>query len=161
MWETKVEEIREKLKKTLEGVPYEKLNEKLSKDEWSIAQIVLHLAGAETRFMKLALDAAQGQTDHKGEAVDLSVFEDKNKKLKAPIDPPEDPQTFGELVNALDASRSLTEEFIGKYSEAVLAQKSMNHHRFGIMPVWQVLELLGRHEQRHIQQIEETKKNIS
>jgi hypothetical protein len=55
----------------------------------------------------------------------------------------------------------LTEEFIGKYSEAVLAQKSMNHHRFGIMPVWQVLELLGRHEQRHIQQIEETKKNIS
>jgi uncharacterized damage-inducible protein DinB len=161
MWETKVVEIREKLGEAIEGIPYEKMNEKPSKDEWSIAQIVLHLAGAETRFMKLALDAAQEQPGHKGEAVDLSVFEDKNKKLKAPIDPPEDPQTFGELVNALRASRSLTEEFIGKYSEAVLAQKTMNHHRFGTMPVWQVLELLGRHEQRHIHQIEETKKKIS
>ncbi|NQD68420.1 DUF664 domain-containing protein, partial [Bacillus haikouensis] len=68
MWELKVVEIREKLKATFEGLSNEKMNEKPSQDEWSIAQIVLHLAGAETRFMKLALEAAQEQPDHKGES---------------------------------------------------------------------------------------------
>jgi uncharacterized damage-inducible protein DinB len=161
MWELKVVEIREKLKATFEGLSNEKMNEKPSQDEWSIAQIVLHLAGAETRFMKLALEAAQEQPDHKGESVDLSVFDDKSKKLKAPIDPPEDPQSIDDLLNALQASRRLTEEFIEKYSEAELAQRTMKHHRFGKMPVWQVLELIGRHELRHIHQIEETKKKLS
>lgn len=161
MWETKVIDIRERLKKSLEGTPFEKLNEKPSPDEWSIAQIVLHLAGAETRFLKLALKAAEDQLDTSGEAVDLSVFDDKSKKLKAPIDPPEEPHTKEQLLNALQTSRNLTEEFIEKYSEHKLAQKTMEHHRFGIMPVWQVLELLGRHEERHIDQIEETKKKIS
>jgi uncharacterized damage-inducible protein DinB len=161
MWETKVVKIREDLKRHLDDVSFEKMNVKPSQDEWSIAQIVLHLAGAETRFMKLALEAAQEQPDHQGDPVDLSVFDDKSKKLKAPVDPPEDPHSIDELLNELQASRRLTEEFIEKYSEAELAQRTMNHHRFGIMPVWQVLELLGRHEQRHIFQIEETKKKIS
>jgi uncharacterized damage-inducible protein DinB len=161
MWETKVMAIREKLKESLEGISFENINKKPSECEWSIAQIVLHLAGAETRFMKLALEAAQGEPDASGDAVDLSVFDDKSKKLKAPIDPPEEPHTIEELMNALQTSRNLTDEFIGKYSEIQLQQKTMNHHRFGIMPVWQVLELLGRHEERHIDQIEETKKKIA
>jgi uncharacterized damage-inducible protein DinB len=161
MWETKVMAIREQLKGSLEGMSYENINKKPSESEWSIAQIVLHLAGAETRFMKLALEAAQGEADASGDAVDLSVFDDTSKKLKAPIDPPEEPHTIEELMNVLQTSRNLTDEFIEKYSETQLQQKTMNHHRFGIMPVWQVLELLGRHEKRHIEQIEETKKKIS
>ncbi|MEL3973810.1 DinB family protein [Rossellomorea oryzaecorticis] len=161
MWETKVMAIRERLKESLDGISVEKINKKPSRGEWSIAQIVLHLAGAETRFMKLALEAAQGEPAVSGGAVDLSVFDDKSKKLKAPVDPPEEPHTIDELLVALQTSRNLTDEFIEKYSEVQLQQKTMNHHRFGIMPVWQVLELLGRHEERHIDQIEETKKKIS
>ncbi|MGR3763565.1 DinB family protein [Rossellomorea sp. NS-SX7] len=161
MWETKVIEIRKRLEESLEGMSFEQLNKKPSKDEWSVAQIILHLSGAETRFINLALEAAQGQSDGGGEAVDLSVFKDKSKKLKAPIDPAEEPQTIEQLMDALQTSRSLTEEFIKSYSEHDLAEKTMDHHRFGIMPVWQVLELLGRHEARHIDQIEETKTKIS
>ncbi|MCA1056719.1 DinB family protein [Rossellomorea aquimaris] len=161
MWETKVLKIREELLRSISDLSFEELNEKPSDGEWSIAQIVLHLSGAETRFLKLALDAAQENEGETGEEVDLSVFEDKEKKLKAPIEPSEEPHSIEELKSALQASRQLTEKFINTYSERELSQKTMNHHRFGNMPVWQVLELLGRHEERHIHQIEQTKKKIS
>ena len=41
MWETKVIEIRKRLKDSLEGLSFEQLNKKPSKDEWSVAQIIL------------------------------------------------------------------------------------------------------------------------
>ncbi|XXM73863.1 DinB family protein [Lysinibacillus sphaericus] len=161
MWETRVKDIREKLVGSFEGLTFEELNEKPAADEWSVAQIILHLAGAETRFMKLALEAAEGGKGTGGEEVDLSVFDDKNKKLKAPIDPPEEPQTREQLMTALQTSRRLTDQLLEGHTEDTLTGKTMDHHRFGIMPVWQVLELLGRHEDRHIHQIQETKRKIS
>ncbi|WP_272867400.1 DinB family protein [[Bacillus] enclensis] len=161
MWEMNVKDIRKKLEESFEALTFEELNEKPAPGEWSIAQIVLHLAGAETRFMKLALEAAESQQVMEGEEVDLSVFEDKNKKLKAPIDPPEDPQTREQLLTALHTSRRLTDQFLEGHTEDSLSGKTMDHHQFGIMPVWQVLELLGRHEERHIHQIQETKNKIS
>jgi uncharacterized damage-inducible protein DinB len=161
MWETNVKDIREKLERSFEALTFEELNEKPAQDEWSVAQIILHLAGAETRFLKLALEAAESGKVTGGEEVDLSVFDDKNKKLKAPIDPPEEPQTREQLLTALQTSRRLTDQFMEGHTEDTLSGKTMVHHRFGIMPVWQVLELLGRHEERHIHQIEETKRKIS
>jgi uncharacterized damage-inducible protein DinB len=161
MWKTNVRNIRGNLEESFEALTFEELNEKPAPDEWSVAQIILHLAGAETRFMKLAMEAAERQPATGGEEVDLSVFDDKSKKLKAPIDPPEEPQTREQLLTALQTSRKLTDQFLEEHTEDKLSGITMNHHRFGIMPVWQVLELLGRHEERHIHQIQETKRKIS
>ncbi|PFA66382.1 hypothetical protein CN378_13875 [Bacillus sp. AFS015802] len=160
MWETKIVEIREKVKESLEGLSFEKLNQKPSPQEWSIAQIVLHLAGAETRFLTLALESAENQSGGSGTDVDLSVFDDPAQKLKAPIEPSSDPKTREELMKALDESRSLTTQFLEEYTEDGLDRQSMHHHRFGEMPIWQVLELLGKHEQRHLLQIADVKKRI-
>ncbi|MBN8192429.1 DinB family protein [Bacillus sp. NTK074B] len=160
MWESKVVEIRERVKKNLDGLSYEKLNQKPSPQEWSIAQIVLHLSGAETRFMTLALDSAKSQSGRSETDVDLSVFDDPAQKLKAPIEPSNMKQSREELLKVLDESRSLTNQFLMNYTKEGLDRQSMNHHRFGEMPIWQVLELLGKHEQRHLQQIEDVKKRI-
>ncbi len=160
MWETKVKEIRESLIESFIHLPEEKLNEKPSPEEWSIAQIVLHLAGAETRFLQLAFEAAEAETNIRGEEVDLSVFDDPSKKLKAPIEPSSNPKSSADLMKAIEESREWTDRFLLSYSQTELADKAMNHHRFGNMPIWQVLELLGKHEQRHIIQIEEVKKKL-
>jgi uncharacterized damage-inducible protein DinB len=161
MWEANVKDIRGKLIESFGDLSDEELNEKPAPGAWSVAQVILHLAGAETRFMKLAIEAAKNGPATGGEEVDLSVFGDENKKLKAPIDPPEEPQTREQLLRALQTSRRLTDQFLETHTEDSLSGKTMDHHRFGIMPVWQVLELLGRHEKRHIHQIQETKRKIS
>ncbi|MGG4167229.1 DinB family protein [Rossellomorea vietnamensis] len=160
MWETKIVEIREKVKESIKGLSYEELNEKPSQEEWSIAQIVLHLAGAETRFLTLAIDSAERGGGKSDSDVDLSVFDDPSQKLIAPIEPPTDPQTMEDLMKSLDESRSLTTRFLEKYTKEGLNRQSMHHHRFGDMPIWQVLELLGKHEQRHLVQMEDVKKRI-
>jgi uncharacterized damage-inducible protein DinB len=160
MWETKVIEIRDKVKGSFLVVPVEKLNEHPSPGEWSIAQIVLHLAGAEKRFLTLALESAENQSGTCENRADLSVFDDPSKKLKAPIEPTSEPQLREDLILALDESRSLTTRFLELYTKEGLKSRSMNHHRFGNMPIWQVLELLGKHERRHLAQIEEVKRRI-
>ncbi|MCA1062074.1 DinB family protein [Rossellomorea sp. AcN35-11] len=161
MWETKVFEIREKMKESFWDLPLEKLNEKPSEEEWSIAQIVLHLAGAEKRFLTLALESADNHSNSSEKnPVDLSVFEDPSRKLKAPIEPSSDFQPKEDLAHALEESRSYTLRFLELYTKKGLDKRSMHHHRFGEMPIWQVLELLGKHEQRHIIQIEEVKRRI-
>ncbi|KPL61399.1 DinB family protein [Rossellomorea vietnamensis] len=160
MWETKIVEIREKVKENIKGLSYEELNEKPSQEEWSIAQIVLHLAGAETRFLTLAIDSAERGGGKSDSDVDLSVFDDPSQKMIAPIEPPTDPQTKEDLMKSLDESRSLTTRFLEKYTKEGLNHQSMHHHRFGEMPIWQVLELLGKHEQRHLVQMEDVKKRI-
>jgi uncharacterized damage-inducible protein DinB len=160
MWETKVIEIRDRLKGSFMEVPVEKLNEKPSPDEWSIAQIVLHLAGAEKRFLTLALESAENQSGTCENRADLSVFDDLSRKLKAPIEPTSEFQKKENLILALDESRSFTIRFLESFTEEGLKSRSMNHHRFGDMPIWQVLELLGKHEQRHLVQIEEVKRRI-
>ena len=160
MWETKIVEIRKKVKESLEELSFAELNQKPSPQEWSIAQIVLHLAGAETRFLTLALDSAKSESGRSDREVDLSVFDDPSQKLIAPIDPPADPKSMDDLLKALDKSRSYTTHFLEHYTKESLNHRSMNHHRFGEMPIWQVLELLGKHEQRHLLQMEDVKKRI-
>jgi uncharacterized damage-inducible protein DinB len=160
MWETKVIEIRARVKASFMDVPVEKLNEKPSPEEWSIAQIILHLAGAEKRFLTLAIESAENQTGTCENGADLSVFDDPSKKLKAPIEPTSVFQKKEDLMLALDESRSFTTRFLELYTQEGLKSRSMNHHRFGDMPIWQVLELLGKHEQRHLVQVEEVKRRI-
>lgn len=160
MWRENVKTIRSELIDSFHDAGEDKLNEKPAKGEWSIAQVVLHLAGAETRFMELALRSA---TEHReeGEKVDLTVFDDPAHKMIAPIDPPDEHKTFDELLSALHASRQLTERLELSYTPEELEEKTMDHHRFGIMPIEQVFELLGRHEKRHIRQIQRIKEYIT
>jgi uncharacterized damage-inducible protein DinB len=160
MWETRVMEIREEIKESIEDLSFAKLNEKPSSGEWSIAQIILHLAGAETRFMTLAIESANNETVSTSTPVDLSVFDDLSRKLKAPVEPSSEPKSREDLLNALNKSRSLTTHFLEQYTKEGLNDRSMNHHRFGEMPVWQVLELLGKHEQRHLLQLGDVRKRI-
>ncbi|GLI85027.1 PadR family transcriptional regulator [Rossellomorea marisflavi] len=160
MWRENVKTIRNELIESFHHAGEDKLNEKPASGGWSIAQVVLHLAGAETRFMELALRSAT-ETMEKGEKVDLTVFDDPAHKMIAPIDPPDEHRAFDELIEALRASRQLTERLESSYTSEELEQKTMDHHRFGTMPIEQVFELLGRHEKRHIRQIHRIKEQIT
>ncbi|MEW4326295.1 DinB family protein [Rossellomorea marisflavi] len=160
MWRENVKTIRNELIDSFHDAREDELNEKPASGGWSIAQVVLHLAGAETRFMELALRSAT-ETMEKGEKVDLTVFDDPAHKMIAPIDPPDEHRTLNELIESLHASRQLTERLESSYTSEELEQKTMDHHRFGIMPIEQVFELLGRHEKRHIRQIHRIKEQIT
>jgi uncharacterized damage-inducible protein DinB len=160
MWEKEIYSTRMKVIHCIKDIPEQKLNWRPSQGKWSIAQNVLHLAGAESRFLTLALTAAESPLKSDSASVDLSVFDDVLIKLKAPTEPSDEPQTLVTLLAALDQSRQLTNNFLETYSKSDLEGKYMDHQRFGIMPIWQVLELLGKHEQRHLHQMQQLKKEI-
>ncbi|MBM7586544.1 hypothetical protein JOC86_003096 [Bacillus pakistanensis] len=160
MWEKKIDEIREKLMMSIESLSDHEINTKPSEQEWSISEIILHLIGAEGRFMKLANQAAEEGNSRSVGLVNLSPLDNRKQKHIAPIDPPSDFHTKEQLVCELIKCRRQTHIFLNHYIEKDLANHSMNHHRFGEMPIWQVFELMGKHELRHLHQIEEVKQRI-
>ncbi|WP_433748986.1 DinB family protein [Falsibacillus pallidus] len=155
-----LENIRQRLLDSFIKLSESDINAKPSPDRWSISQVVLHVSGAETRFMQAAYQGLKENKKTNPADVDLSVFDDPSKKLIAPIDPPEEWKGKDELVAALNNSREVTFEFLDKYKESELSGISLNHHRFGEMPIWQIFELIGKHENRHIHQVEEIKKQL-
>ncbi|RLQ97169.1 DinB family protein [Falsibacillus albus] len=160
MDEIMLDQIRNDLLKSFSDVQVEKLNEQPEEGKWSIAQVVLHLAGAEKRFLQAAFKAVEEKKISYPKKVDLSVFDDPEVKMKAPIDPKDDYQTKADLVEALSNSRALTKDFLSRFSEGELEGYCLDHHRFGEMPAWQIFELLGRHERHHINQINQIKQAV-
>ncbi|RDI47747.1 DinB family protein [Falsibacillus pallidus] len=155
-----LERIRQKLLDSFITLNKGDINTKPGHEKWSISQVVLHVAGAETRFMHAAFQGLKENKKTNPADVDLSVFDDPSKKLKAPIEPPEEWKGKDELVEVLKNSREMTFEFLDKYKESDLSGISLNHHRFGEMPIWQIFELVGKHENRHIHQVEDIKKQL-
>jgi uncharacterized damage-inducible protein DinB len=160
MWEKKIDEVREMVINSIESLSDQEINTKPSELEWNISEIILHLIAAEGRFLKLANQAAMEGNNIRVAPANLSPLDDRNQKHVAPIEPPSNFHSKDQLVSKLLNSRKKTHDFLNHFKENDLSNHSMNHHRFGEMPIWQVFELIGKHEWRHLQQIEEVKKRI-
>ena len=69
--------------------------------------------------------------------------------------------TKDELVNLLEESRfRYLQDVFNETHERTLAEKSMDHPHFGLISLKNLVDFIWLHEQRHIEQINEIKKEI-
>jgi len=151
--------IRDLVLESIRNLSDEEINVVVEEETWSIAQVLEHLYIMEvnvTRQIELALQ--QDAFDKPG-TFPLHVIADRTKKISAPefLIPSNDFHTVDDLKQKLASSRASLEKIIGQISEDELNRITFAHRRFGVLTLKQWVELVGYHEQRHIDQIEEIK----
>lgn len=159
----KIQNVREELLLSIQGLTDQEFNVKVEVEDWSIAQIFMHLFLLErvmTRSIKDQLEGGSLVTVEE-KPVHLTVI--RKKKLKAPsfLEPKDRFYSFEEVVNKLSKSRQALIEVVRNADESSLKQKAIPHPAFGQLNLKQVVEFIGYHEQRHISQIEEIKQKIN
>jgi hypothetical protein len=129
--------------------------------EWSIAQVCHHLYLVERASTK-AIDIGLRTSDERtAEQKSLQFILDRTKKRKAPdiVEPGDGPYEVQQILRWLQDSRSKLTELINSLEDkSILARKSFRHPVYGNLSLYQWVELLDLHEQRHIEQIKELKR---
>lgn len=160
----KLKEVRDLLEEEFRLLSDEQFNERRKEDEWSIAQVCHHLVLVE----QSAISAVNWGLN-KGE---LGSVEKKNvqavavrkNKMKAPriVEPDEKTFTVEEMVNLLNESREKLMQLLESIEDSsVLKEKSAKHAAFGSLTLDQWIEFIPYHEERHIEQIKEIKKELT
>lgn len=151
---------RTKLFETVKDLTDEQFNQKPSPEKWSIAQVFHHLYTTEKSTAEFILSAIETKSSPV-EDKDMAFVADRSKKIKAKNEPPTDFFTKKALMYLLDNSRfeNLQAVFNEVHVED-LADKSIDHPGFGKISLKNLVEFIYLHEQRHIEQIEEIKKEL-
>ncbi|MGJ7911962.1 DinB family protein [Neobacillus sp. LXY-1] len=153
-------EVREQLLGELEGLGFEAVNAKPSKDEWGVAQVCHHLYLAERAFTQgilYGLNKADGQ---KVEAKPIQALTDRSMKKQAPpiVIPSEDPMEIPQILQLLSEARTELLQVLNTLKDdSLLETKSAKHPVVGYVPIYQWVESIYLHELRHIDQIKEIK----
>lgn len=99
-----LQESRNKLLGSFEGLSDQQLNQVPETGGWSIAQVLLHLQQIESYFISLVKSALE-VPDERVEERDMSRVTDRSKKSKSPIEPSSEFKTREELISRLNHSR--------------------------------------------------------
>jgi len=155
--------IRQEVWQEVELLSDEQINQKPFPDHWSIAQILEHLYLTElsvARQMKKAAERAD--TPIPGEKP-IRLLLDRSRRVKVPIpaiEPSDDYKTLVSLKEKLYQSRKVLTCVLRDLTPDQLKRSSMPHPLFGVMSLKQWVEFVGLHEQRHLEQIKETKERL-
>lgn len=152
-------ETREEVLASINGLSDDELNKAPDTDSWSIAQVLHHLQQIESYFLSL-MDAAIQSPSEEVKEKNLSYVTDRSKKAKSPIDPSSEFKTKEELISRLNHSREKVVSLLGNTNPDILAEKPLSHPVFGKLSVKQTLEFIANHEKRHLEQIEEIKQSL-
>jgi hypothetical protein len=156
-------ETRNQLLCTINSLTNEELNMKPASDKWSISQVCHHLYLAERTFTLSIIYGLKKGISRKADPKPIQFAADRSIKVDAPeiVLPGEVSLTLEQIVEELDRSREILFEVLSRIEDkSLLAQRSAKHPLFGHLPLDQWVELIYLHEQRHIEQIEETKSYI-
>lgn len=150
--------IRNELLNEIDSLTDKQLNLRLSGDNWSVSQIIRHLIIMDEVMLPALRNAVQEESERVAEK-NLNFVLDRTNKIKSPL--PEPPTEFiskEDLMKAANHARTPLLEFI---NESIvwtdLEEKSIVHPVFGRMSIKQMIEFIGLHEKRHIEQIKEIK----
>lgn len=155
--------IRQEVWQEVELLSDEEINRKPSPDRWSIAQILEHLYLTElsvARQMKKAAERAD--TPLPGEKP-IRLLLDRSLRVKVPIpamEPSDDYKTIDSLKEKLCHSQKVFAGVLRDLTPDQLKRSSMPHPLFGTMSLEQWIEFVRLHEQRHLEQIRETKERL-
>ncbi|MED3563178.1 DinB family protein [Bacillus xiapuensis] len=156
-------ETRKYLIDEIKSLTHEEFNRKPGSDQWSVAEVCHHLVILETRTAMLIQHLVK-QPDHKKvEPKPIHLATDRSKKFNAPesVQPSGEPFEIKQMLEMLtDARDGLMKVLESIEDQNVLMEISAAHPVFGELPLSQWVELIGLHEQRHIEQIEEIKQFV-
>ncbi|MGG3467615.1 DinB family protein [Neobacillus pocheonensis] len=157
-------ETRKQLVNEITSLSFEELNTALGSDTWSVAQVCHHLYLAEKSFVHGINYALKQKDNPKVGRQPLDRISDRSQKIDAPpfVIPSEEPFEIHHIHNMLKESRTMLLNVLNKIEDdSILREKSAKHPLFGVLPLIQWIELIYLHEQRHIEQINEIKSQIS
>lgn len=153
-------ETRNDLVKEIALLSDDQFNSKPDKDKWSIAQICHHLVLVEESSIKAIAWGIKEIDSTQKERKEIPLILDRTKKINAPkiVEPAVEQFEVQQIIDLLNDSRKKLMAFLSTIEdESILKEKSVKHPAFGELPLDQWIELIYLHEQRHIEQIKETK----
>lgn len=157
-----LEDTRERLLRSPRSLTPEQLDYKPAPDRWSVAEILEHLAVAESRVLPRIEEVLRGTPD----STKRSAWEGRDEALlqfiatRAPrVQAPDPIQPIGrwrgeELFKQLEAVRLRTSEFAAT-TNAGLRRYFSSHPVLGELDCYQWLLITGAHFERHCAQVEE------
>jgi len=166
-----VEEKRQELLQSFEGVDGDRLCRRASPDRWSVAEILEHLRMVESGVARLitkrvgqAKEAGLGE--EKSTASVLPSFNPYSAMLeKAVMQAPATVQPranidISDALEGLGSSREALRAAVVSASGLALGEIKHTHQILGELDLYQWLIFVGQHEGRHRKQIERTLKSI-
>jgi uncharacterized damage-inducible protein DinB len=160
--------IREKLKQTVFDLNEEALNYRLNEEGWKIKEIVEHLSIVENGIAKLIVrlleKSKESAIENKGNAhisenglKALHLLRDREKrKVQAPERVlPSGNLSIAESFATMDENAKILESIREDLEKFDTKDAKFPHPFFGDLNTTEWLALIGGHENRHINQIEE------
>lgn len=134
-------------------------NVKPDAQSWSVAQICHHLVLVEEATKKAIAWGVKAQAHSSPARKDVQLILDRSRKIQAPaiVEPTEQPFTMEAMLDLLATTRKNFLAFLQTIEEPErLAKHAVKHPALGELPLDQWIEMIYLHEQRHIEQIQET-----
>jgi len=150
--------IRKELLESVSNLTDQQLNTKPEEGKWSIMQILEHLYLMEKVVVQRMTQELNYNTEPTSE-VPITMLLNRSRKIDAPdfLKPSDEFISLKDMKSKLDESREALINFVSHTSEDDLTNRAMAHRLFGRLRLKQWVELIGYHEQRHLEQIEEVK----
>lgn len=139
------------------------VNTKPRRDKWSIIQILHHLHLVEQSVTSALLYALHKNERKPVPHKDLQFMLDRTKKREAPqqMEPTETLMKKQQMIQLLHNSREkLVHALHSVVDERDLVEKSLKHPVFHELNLYQWVQVLDLHEQRHLTQLKEAKYSV-
>ncbi|HEX8707240.1 MAG TPA: DinB family protein [Pyrinomonadaceae bacterium] len=161
-----IDETRERLYRTVEGLSETEAAHRASPEGWSTIEILEHLTIMEerlTRLMGVMLAKAEAAGLRSGEgyvqirpfSLDKFIEQSAAEKYNAPEQVrPTGSATLPELLARIRRSREELKSQRARMEVIELSSMTYAHPAFGPLDFYQWLALIGMHEERHLRQIE-------
>ncbi|MFD3447508.1 DinB family protein [Microbacteriaceae bacterium 4G12] len=153
---------REMILKEIEGLTDTQLNVKPKREKWSIVQNLHHLdliEQAATSAIKVALQKGERKNTPM-KSIDMT--KDRTRKRQAPQQfmPTETIMKREQIQSLIELSRNKLLQIVNSAQTEDLLELSSEHPVYGELNLYQWLEFLDLHEQRHLEQIQEAKRAL-
>ena len=159
------------LQAAVERVPESRRDEQPSPGRWSVNEVIEHVAKVEQLFLGSLLSAVDAaRTSGLGpEVSDPPLLPDQ---LRATVRDRTNPRNAPETVHpsgsvdgmsglrAIEAGHQRLRAALGECSGLALSTVTVDHRFFGSLNVYQWVELLAGHEERHAAQVREVRTQL-
>ncbi len=147
---TKLQEERIALWRALDALTEEQAATLKVNNEWTIKDIVAHLAGAERGMLRMAQRMAQGENPRLPDGYRNDEYNARQVTKRAQV-------SLAQVREEMSGSRAELLAFMESLTAPQLALRG-EHPRLGDTTVKDVLEVIGKHEGEHCGEIVEAKK---
>lgn len=153
------------LKQSVIGMSDEAAGKRPAEDRWSVLEILEHVIIVDGNFRRMAEEGRRlevPQLDSAREAALIDRALDRTQKRAAPERslPKGQFTSVDEAFHALDGNLERNRAFISQYAPD-LQRLEIDHPRMGKFTAYEAMRILPNHARRHVEQIEDLKRDQS